>query len=281
MPEKKTPIRAKAPAKKLQPKPKGNMALWNKYKTPDTNYLRPYYGERGFVGKTIDAQYLRQLATEAFGPKGIGWGIEDVKYEIIKPDESQPLSWRYGYDALLYYKWDNELGEVAIAADLPMWEWSNEKGKPVTSVDLKKRCATAALSKGLSEIGFGADVYLGLFDGNGDSDGPGAEPSDDMPQAMPQSDPDPEMVGTVPVETDPDPEFASPQPAPQTQDATPGGETGIPTMNMIASYLDRCASRLSVEQGANYMGDAARLIAANDVAGLQALMNKLEEIANG
>ncbi len=125
---------------------KDKMGIWNAVCTTDPKYTKKVNQRGGFTA--IDAQYQIQTATEMFGAFGLGWGVKDETFNII---DSMVI-----YQAILWYLVDGiaEEGEIPIHSSLAV--------KP----DCIKAVATDALTKGLSKLGFNADVFLGKFDDN-------------------------------------------------------------------------------------------------------------------
>ena len=131
-----------------------NMELWNSVEVTDPKYTKKVNQRGGFTA--IGAQYQLMRATETFGPMGLGWGVEDEKIE----------------------RWENA-GLAVYTANL-WWSYSNgdhKKTIPLHSAikyhtngrvddDFFKKVATDALTKGLSKLGFNADVFMGKFDDN-------------------------------------------------------------------------------------------------------------------
>ncbi len=122
------------------------MGIWNAVCTTDPKYTKKVNQRGGFTA--IDAQYQIQTATEMFGAFGMGWGVKDETFNII---DSMVI-----YQAILWYVVDG----VADENEIPIH--SSLAVKP----DCIKSVATDALTKGLSKLGFNADVFLGKFDDN-------------------------------------------------------------------------------------------------------------------
>ena len=124
---------------------KQNMKLWNSVCNSDANFVKPVnYGKRKF--DAIDAQYQLRNATDLFGPMGIGWGTRNSNYEVVGKIVI--------YTAELWYIWEGKEGVTEIASECTV---KNDCIKSVT---------TDALTKGLSKLGFNADIFLNQFDGN-------------------------------------------------------------------------------------------------------------------
>ena len=104
-----------------------------------------------------------------FGAFGYGFGVKDEKYTPILNDTL------IVYTATFYYKYKDEaddvLGEFPISSSIKVM-----MGNRVDD-DCIKKVQTDALTKGLSKLGFNADVFMGRFDGNKYVDATGAAPS--------------------------------------------------------------------------------------------------------
>ena len=125
---------------------KNKMGIWNAVCKTDPKYTKKVNQRGGFTA--IDAQYQIQTATEMFGAFGMGWGVKDETFNIINN--------MVIYQAILWYVLDG----IADEAEIPIH--SSLAVKP----DCIKSVATDALTKGLSKLGFNADVFLGKFDDN-------------------------------------------------------------------------------------------------------------------
>jgi hypothetical protein len=132
------------------------MDLWNRVKTSDPKYLKKVsFGSRHFTA--IDPQYQVRSATEQFGPVGDGWGWHaDSKVHHLSN------------------------GDAAIISDVTIWHGTQantfgpfpgcrklfDAAKGRLAEDAPKMSVTDGLTKGLSHLGFNADVFLGEMDGN-------------------------------------------------------------------------------------------------------------------
>ena len=133
-----------------------NMQLWNSVCTTDPQYTQKVeYGKRKFTA--IGAQYQLMEATKVFGPFGSGFGVSDEKFTEFGT-ECLAL-----YQARLWYYLD---GKTDVIHQLPIHSSIKYSVNGRVDDDFAKKIATDALTKGLSKLGFNADVFLGLFDDN-------------------------------------------------------------------------------------------------------------------
>lgn len=152
-----------------------NGELWNLVSKTDPSQTKSVSkGARKFTA--IDAYAQIKRATELFGPVGEGWGwtVKDIKFwsegtaanvcivhitlwwlptwNEAKPNQSNPFEHaRREFDAV----------GVNVLSREP-------RGKDYISVDddCAKKALTDAITKGLSYLGFNADVFFGAFDDN-------------------------------------------------------------------------------------------------------------------
>jgi hypothetical protein len=129
-----------------------NLELWNAVEKTDPKYTKKVTFGRGFT--SIDPMYQIMKATAVLGPVGRGWAY-NVEHSTLEAggclmavaDVSISL-----FDGTTY-------GPVR-GLDFIL----NNKGK--LDEDAPKKAMTDALTKALSHLGIGADVFLGKFDDN-------------------------------------------------------------------------------------------------------------------
>jgi len=131
---------------------KDKLKLWNTVETTDPKYTKKVNQRGGFTA--IAAQSQIKKATEVFGPAGIGWGVKNEEFTNI---EGTTLVL---YTSTLWYVFNSETGEFPIHSSIKY----GANGR--YDDDFAKKVATDALTKGLSKLGFNADVFMGLFDDN-------------------------------------------------------------------------------------------------------------------
>jgi hypothetical protein len=131
-----------------------NMKIWNAVKETDPAHVKTVQQRGGF--SAIDAQYTIQRATEQFGAVGAGWGYDVVyDYKHLPNDVVMVVA----YVTIWHGKPENKFGP--IAGMNPILD-----GKKRVDDDAAKKALTDAITKGLSHLGFSADVFLGMYDDN-------------------------------------------------------------------------------------------------------------------
>ena len=131
-----------------------NMDLWNAVSTTDPKNTKHINQRGGFTA--IDAYSQIQKATEQFGPVGVGWGwvIEEFTYP---PNDTMIVHIR------LWHKDAGKDGGFSVCGQASLY---TKGADPKPDTDCAKKAVTDAITKGLSYLGFNADVFLGKFDDN-------------------------------------------------------------------------------------------------------------------
>jgi len=132
---------------------KDNMKIWKSVEKTNPKYTKEVNFGRKFT--SINAQYQLMCATEQFGACGDGWGVDDENFLMVTDG-------LLGYQATFWWKdKDQKLKTFAINSSIAT---HNKSGK--LDDDCFKKVSTDALTKGLSKLGFSADVFLGMWDDN-------------------------------------------------------------------------------------------------------------------
>ena len=131
---------------------KNNLELWDTVCKTDPKHTKKVNQRGGFTAIAAQSQIKR--ATEVFGIMGHGWGVEDEKFTTVE-GTTMVL-----YTANLWYKFNTRTGAIPIHSSIKY----GANGR--YDDDFSKKVATDALTKGLSKLGFNADVFMGLFDDN-------------------------------------------------------------------------------------------------------------------
>jgi hypothetical protein len=134
-----------------------NMKLWSEVESTDTAYTKEG-NKGGHKFTSINAVYQFKMATKQFGPYGNKWGVnpESEKFSETVIGETCILN----YDAVLY------AGDSKIPIHASKLLAYKPQGKNYLKVDdeARKKVVTDAITKGLSFLGFNADVFMGLFE---------------------------------------------------------------------------------------------------------------------
>jgi len=129
--------------------PNNNMRIWDAVSKTDPKYTKTVNQRGGFTA--IAAQSQIMAATAQFGPIGIGWGYDTGAPIIQEGLVIIPVTLWHGTR-------EQKFGPIYGCAELKFGS------KP--DHDAPKKATTDAITKGLSQLGFNADVFLGLYDDN-------------------------------------------------------------------------------------------------------------------
>lgn len=141
--------------------------LWDTVQATDPKHTKGFSRGGGFKGTAVNATWLEHRATEQFGPKGIGWGVEVEDEKFVN---GHSLNER-GDNAIihvlrvrLWYMWQGVKGEVIQYGQTTM-VGANKNGL-FTDEEAPKKSLTDATTKALSGLGFSADIFMGLYEDN-------------------------------------------------------------------------------------------------------------------
>lgn len=124
------------------------MKLWDAVQKTNPANTKHVAQRGGFTSINATSQVME--ATRQFGPIGVGWGY--IAGDPIFHDTLMfvPVTLWHGNRA-------NTFGPM-----LGCEEWKSDKGR--IDSDVGKKATTDAVTKLLSQLGFNADVFLGMFD---------------------------------------------------------------------------------------------------------------------
>lgn len=139
-----------------------NLTLWDSVCKTDPAFTKQ--AKKGAYHFTaIAPMYQFKMATEHFGPQGIGWGIEPGSETFSENTYGTTVI--LAYDAILFYKHDGEIGRIPVHASEKIgYQTQGNNGYFKVDDEVRKKVVTNAKTKGLSELGFNADVFMGQFD---------------------------------------------------------------------------------------------------------------------
>jgi len=139
-----------------------NLHIWQQVETTKTTDTKPINFGRKFTA--IDAHSQIKKATEVFGPIGLGWGVINSEYKLLVVDPNDPNYTILQFTAQLWYIHRDMKNFFDISADIEMYSKTRNGWK--RTEDSHKKVKTDAVTKGLSWLGFNADVFMGMFDDN-------------------------------------------------------------------------------------------------------------------
>jgi len=142
-----------------------NLAIWQAVERTDPAYTKNFSRGGGFSGTSINATWLARRATETFGPMGIGWGVDIVAEDFLPGhvlNEAGEKSIIHRVQVKLWYVQDGKRGEVTHFGQTT-FIGANKHGL-FTDEEAPKKSLTDATTKALSMLGFGGDIFMGLYD---------------------------------------------------------------------------------------------------------------------
>jgi hypothetical protein len=133
-------------------------AIWDSLKRVPKEHLKPFKRSGGFTGTAIKPMWTFHRMTEEFGPCGTGWGVCTPDFNV------QPA----GNEILVYcivHVWygDHDHTVCGVGGDKIL---SVGNSGPRTDDEAFKKAFTDAVTNALKMIGAGADIHMGLWDGN-------------------------------------------------------------------------------------------------------------------
>ena len=136
-----------------------NLSLWNKVKSTDPKYTKEDKS-RGFKMTSINPHYQILKATKALGIFGTdNFRIKEENFKILELGEDTTMVL---YTSILEAKYEGQ--EISIPLHATDYvKYKTSKGIKYEK-EFAKKVATDALTKGLSKLGFNADVFMGMFD---------------------------------------------------------------------------------------------------------------------
>lgn len=145
-----------------------HLSIWQQVEKTPTDAVKPAE-INGQKITAIDTMHMVKLATKVFGPQGLGWGY---RIDVDRFDQGAPVLLKeqvIGFEQThtcqltLWYRWNGERGEITHFGHTRA-VYMTSKGRFITDNEAPKKSVTDAMKKCLSQLGFAADIYTGLFD---------------------------------------------------------------------------------------------------------------------
>jgi hypothetical protein len=139
-----------------------NLTLWDSVSRTDPKYTKTAKkGQYQFTAIAPVSQFKE--ATNAFGIQGIGWGVVVGSEKFTKETFEETIL--LTYDAVLFFTYNGVRGEIPIhAQEKACYRTQGANGYLKIDDEARKKVVTNAKTKGLSELGFNADIFMGMFD---------------------------------------------------------------------------------------------------------------------
>ena len=138
-----------------------NLEYWSKCSRPPTEALKQIKGGRLKGMTDISPQWRYKIMTDMFGPVGIGWRYEVCeRWTQVAGNESAVF-----VAVKLYYKHNGEWSEAVSGSGGSKLVASESSGLHFSD-EAYKMAETDALSVAMKQIGVGADIYMGMWDGS-------------------------------------------------------------------------------------------------------------------
>ncbi len=150
-----------------------NLKLWDSVSRVPKEHLKPFNNGR-FAGTAIKPMFFFKTMTEQFGVCGQGWFIDKPEFQLVDAGESKLV---YSTVAVWVQGGQRVYG---IGGD---WAVRNGKGED----EAFKKAYTDALTNALVKLGVGADIHMGLWDGNKYVDDPPPANNDATKQTAPKA----------------------------------------------------------------------------------------------
>lgn len=140
-----------------------SLDFWKKVEKTNPKYTKNVKVS-GQHRTAVDAQYKKKMITEHFGMCGMGWGVVpgSENYERHHYEKSTCL---LTYTATAFYVFEGTRYEMPIAAQIKeSFMTSGGNGYLKIDDEAVKKVRTDALTKAFTDLGFCADIHMGMFD---------------------------------------------------------------------------------------------------------------------
>lgn len=138
-----------------------NLRHWDALSHTDPKYTKPFKRPGGFEGVAITPMWTEMRLTEAFGPCGIGWGMDKPEFTLITVGEELIVY----CTVRCWYRDKDAQSEPAF-----VWGVGGDKVAAKTKYGIQtddeafKKSLTDAIGNAFKHVGSGADVRMGLYD---------------------------------------------------------------------------------------------------------------------
>lgn len=137
-----------------------NLDIWNKLGKTDPAHTKNFNRAGGFKGTAIKPIYTEQKMTEQFGVCGVGWGIDEPKFQVVPGNDGQ----------MAVYCWVSIWIKDGDTVSAPIHGVGGDMVVVKQSAGLRtddeafKKAFTDAVGNAMKHLGMSADVHMGRFD---------------------------------------------------------------------------------------------------------------------
>jgi hypothetical protein len=139
-----------------------NLYLWNKVKQPPVSALKQITGGRLRGMTDINPQWRIEAITEHFGQCGVGWHYEIVNLWTVSGADGELMAFAHVH-LFTHHEGNTSMPIVGVGGAALV---AKEKDGLRANDEGYKMAVTDALSVAMKQLGFGADIYMGKFDGS-------------------------------------------------------------------------------------------------------------------
>ena len=136
-----------------------NTEIWDKLKRVPPEHLKGFQRAGGFKGTAIKPMWTIHRMTEVYGPVGKAWGIDPPSFQTVTAGDEILVYCTVG----VWISREAEGRFYGVGGDKVRAMFSNG---PRNDDEAFKKAYTDALTNALKMLGAGADVHMGLWDGN-------------------------------------------------------------------------------------------------------------------
>lgn len=134
-----------------------NTAIWDALGKTDPNQTKGFKRSGGFSGTAVKPIWIQRRLTEQFGPAGLGWGVNEPKFEVVHASEGEVLVY------CTVSAWHGDKANVLWGVGGDKVVGKNKYGL-VPDDEAFKKAFTDAVGNAFKSLGVAADIHMGLFD---------------------------------------------------------------------------------------------------------------------
>lgn len=134
-----------------------SLKIWEALGKTDPAATKSFKRGGGFSGTAVKPMWIIKRLTEQFGPAGVGWGVNEPRFEVVRGGE---------HDVLVYCTvsaWHGDRSNVLWGVGGDKVAGTNKNGV-FTDDEAFKKAFTDAINNAFKSIGVAADIHMGLFD---------------------------------------------------------------------------------------------------------------------